>query len=109
MPQWVRTWLQRHQHPLSQVLHAVGIPLLPWAAVLIVVQLADGAWSLWWRPVALVAVSYLLQWVGHCVEGNTMGELILIKKALGKPYVAISPRYADRVRANEVASRGTDG
>lgn len=68
--------------------------MLPLTAALIVMQLLDGAWSLWWRPVGLFVVSYALQWVGHLIEGNDMGELILIKKQLGKPYVAVAPRYA---------------
>lgn len=96
MPRWLSNWLERHQHPLSQVLHAVAIPMLPAAGVLAVVQLTEGAWSLWWRPVALLVVSYVLQWIGHRVEGNDMGEVILIKRALGKPYVAVSPRYRPR-------------
>ncbi len=63
------------------------------AGYLVFVQLQDAAWSLWWRPVGLVVLSYVLQWVGHRVEGNDMGELILAKKWVGKPYIAISPRY----------------
>lgn len=93
LPDWLKSWLSRHQHPASQVLHAVGIPMLVVAGILIIVQLVDGAWSLWWRPVLLIVVSYFLQWIGHRVEGNHMGEGILIRKLLGLPYVAISPRY----------------
>ena len=36
------------------------------------------------------------RWVGHRIEGNTMGELILIFKWLGRPYVGISPKYQER-------------
>ena len=93
MPAWLNTWLARHQHPISRCLHAVAIPMLVVSGVLIVVQLVQGAWSLWWRPVSLIVVSYVLQWVGHRIEGNDMGEVILIKRALGRPYVAVSPRY----------------
>ena len=93
MPAWMSHWLERHRHPASLVLHAVGVPLLPLAGILVVVQLAQGAWGLWWRPVVLVAVSYLLQWIGHRIEGNDMGEVILIRRWLGRPYVAIAPRY----------------
>jgi len=95
---WVHRWLVRHQHPASLLLHAIAIPMLPWAGYLAVVQLWDAAWSLWWRPVGLVVLSYALQWVGHRVEGNDMGELILAKKWIGKPYVAISPRYDQTTR-----------
>jgi hypothetical protein len=34
-----------------------------------------------------------MQWIGHHVEGNDMGELILFKKCLGLPYQEVSPRY----------------
>lgn len=82
-------WRERHMHPVSFALHAVAIPMLVVAGVLVVLQLAEGAWALWWRPAVLVVASYLLQWIGHTVEGNDMGEVILIKKLLGRPYVAV--------------------
>ena len=66
--------------------------MLVLAAVLGAVQLANGAWSLWWRPVGLLIISYALQWIGHRIEGNDMGELILIKKMLGRPYVTVAPK-----------------
>ncbi|MHC5108814.1 MAG: Mpo1-like protein [Planctomycetota bacterium] len=91
----IANWKERHQHPASFVLHMIGIPMIPLAGVVAVIQLVDGAWSLWWRPVLLLVVSYVLQWIGHVIEGNDMGEVILIKKMLGKPFVAISPRYTD--------------
>lgn len=93
-PAWLENWLARHQNPVSFWLHMVGIPLTIAAIPLAVVQLARDEWSLWWRPAALFVGGYFLQWVGHLIEGNDMGELILIKKKLGKPYLAISPRYA---------------
>lgn len=86
-------WLERHQHPASQVLHAIGIPMLVAIPIVIVVQLRHHRWDLWWTPLALFVGSYLLQWIGHAIEGNDMGELILIKKLRGRPYVAVSPRY----------------
>ena len=100
-PAWLRNWLERHQHPVSFWLHMVGIPLAVAGAVLGVVQLIQAlddtaAWALWWRPVALIVTGYLLQGIGHRIEGNDVGELIPIKKALGLPYVAVSPRFARR-------------
>ncbi len=93
MPRWLSNWLSRHQNPASFWLHLLGIPLTIAAVVLALVQLADSRWDLWWRPVLLLIVGYLLQWIGHAIEGNDMGEIILFKKLLGRPYVAISPRY----------------
>jgi len=89
---WVHRWLVRHQHPASLLLHAIAIPMLPLAGYLVIVQLQDAAWSLWWRPVGLVVLSYALQWFGHRVEGNDMGEMVLLKKLLGRPYVSVAPR-----------------
>ena len=80
-------------------MHALAIPLLPIAGVLAVIQLIDGAWALWWRPAGLLIVSYAFQWAGHRIEGNDMGEVILLKKLLGRPFVDIAPRYRSTVQA----------
>ena len=96
MPHWMHSWLARHRHPASLVLHAIGIPLTLGFVALVVVQLAQDRWDLWWRPAALLVGGYLLQWIGHRIEGNDMGEVILVKRWLGRPYVAVSPRFADR-------------
>jgi hypothetical protein len=71
----------------------VGIPLTIAAVIVALIQLRQDRWDLWWRPVVLLVVGYLLQWIGHRLEGNDMGEVILVKKILGRPYVAVSPRY----------------
>lgn len=72
----------------------LGLGLAAW-------QLAAWRWDLWWRPAALIGVSYLLQWIGHAVEGNDMGELIVIKKLMGRPYVAVAPpRGAEKLSDN---------
>jgi hypothetical protein len=100
LPGWLSNWLLRHQHPASFWLHMLGIPLTIAAIPLALVQLAESRWDLWWRPVVLLVVGYLLQWLGHKIEGNDMGEIILLKKILGRPYIAVSPRYQARARDN---------
>ena len=100
---WLHNWLERHQHPVSRVLHAIGIPLTVLAIPVALVQLRDDRWDLWWRPVVLLAAGYVLQWIGHRIEGNDMGEYILLKKLLGRPYVAVSPRYQKPNRPDEPA------
>ncbi len=95
-PRWLANWLERHQHPVSFWLHVLGIPMTIVAIPLALVQLSRDQWDLWWRPAALFLGGYFLQWVGHLVEGNDMGEWILVKKLMGRPYTAVSPRYRDR-------------
>ena len=93
MRSWISNYLQRHQHPACLALHIVGVPLTVAAVVLAVWQLEQWRWDLWYRPMLLLAVGYLLQWIGHRIEGNDLGEVVLIKKLLGRPYKAISPRH----------------
>lgn len=93
MPAWLANWFERHQHPVSLALHLIGIPMTIAFIPLAIVQLIDNRWDLWWRPAALFFGGYALQWIGHVIEGNDMGEVILVKKWLGKPFVAVAPRY----------------
>lgn len=89
-----RSWRERHQHPVNLVLHVVGIPLTIAAVVLAGWQLAEWRWDLWYRPVVVLAAGYGLQWLGHRIEGNDMGEVIVVRRWRGRPYVAVAPRYA---------------
>ncbi|MBK9118066.1 MAG: DUF962 domain-containing protein [Phycisphaerales bacterium] len=95
-PYWLENWFERHQHPVSRGLHYVGIPLTIAALLVAVWLVATWRGDLWWVPVALLFAGYFLQWWGHVLEGNELGEVVLVKKWLGKPYVAVSPRYAQR-------------
>lgn len=78
-----RNWLVRHRHPANYWIHLVGIPLALAGVVLLFV-------TDWYWGVGALALGYLLQWVGHRVEGNDVGELIPLKKLLGLPYVAVA-------------------
>ena len=80
-----RNWLDRHRHPFNYWIHLVGIPL----AVAGVVLLFAADWRV---GVAAVAAGYVLQWAGHRVEGNDVGELIPVKRLLGLPVVAVAPQ-----------------
>ena len=45
----------------------------------------------WYCGVGAIVLGYFLQWVGHRVEGNDVGEFIPVKRMLGLPVVAIAP------------------
>lgn len=92
-PGWLRNWQERHRSGVSRGLHALGIPLTLAAVGLAAYQLHLWRWDLWWRPVVLLVLGYGLQYMGHVYEGNDMGEVILVKRLLGRPYRAVSPRY----------------
>lgn len=78
-------WLERHQHPFNYAIHLIGIPTVLVGIVLLFVLP-------WYWGVGLFVLGYLFQFLGHRVEGNDVGELIPIKRALGLPVVAVVPR-----------------
>jgi hypothetical protein len=51
-------------------------------------------WEQWYWPAAAFVAGYILQWLGHCVEGNDLGEWAGIKRLLGLPYVSIAPQWS---------------
>jgi len=79
------SWRKRHQHPFSFGIHLLGIPMTLLALGLL-------AFVPWPWCVGLFVLGYLFQYIGHKVEGNDMGELIPLKRALGLPVIAIVPR-----------------
>ena len=52
-------------------------------------------WDQWYWGVGGFVLGYVLQYLGHCVEGNDLGEWAAIKRLLGRPYVGIAPQYRD--------------
>ena len=81
-----KNYLERHQHPANQFLHLVGLPITFGLPVYFFLQ---HQWQ--WALGAFIA-GYALQFLGHAIEGNDAGETIVVKKLLGRPYVAVVPR-----------------
>src|SRR4051794_1024777 len=72
----LRNWRERHRHPFNFGIHFIGIPLTIIGVGLLFV--AD-----WYWGVGAFILGYLLQFIGHCVEGNDLGEWAGIKRLLG--------------------------
>jgi hypothetical protein len=81
----LRNWRERHQHPFNFAIHLLGIPLA-----------VSGLFLLffvpWYWGVSAFVLGYALQYAGHAVEGNDLGEWAAIKRMLGLPYVGIAPK-----------------
>ena len=86
MKQMLVNYLARHQHPANLWLHIIGLPVTFVVPVILLVMHQG-----WWALGSFVA-GYALQFLGHAIEGNDAGETIVIKKLLGKPYLAVIPR-----------------
>jgi len=68
MSDWIRQYAESHQHPLNRRLHTLGIPMI---VVALVLALAAWLWpGLGWLAAALFVTGWLLQFVGHAVEGK---------------------------------------
>jgi hypothetical protein len=85
----VKNYIERHQNRANQLFHLVGVPVTfvaPW----ILLSKTENDWRWFW---ACFVFGYILQFIGHAIEGNDAGEVCLIKKLLGKPYQEFRPGY----------------
>jgi len=88
-------WLVRHRHPFNFGIHLIGIPMAVTGLVLFVAWLVGSDVDWYWGVGAFV-VGYVLQYIGHRIEGNDVGEWAGIKRLLGWPYVGVSPRWQSK-------------
>ena len=86
MPEsFIDTYKAKHRHPLNRLTHSIGIPLIILSLPLFFFE--------WRRALALFVVGWVLQFVGHAIEGNSpaffrnpvyllIGPLWLVRRAL---------------------------
>ena len=83
---FIESYKAKHQHPLNRLTHSIGIPL-------IVISLPLFLWN-WRWALALFVVGWVLQFIGHAIEGNQpaffrnpvyliVGPVWLVRRALG--------------------------
>ena len=66
--EWVEEYSQSHQHPINNLTHKIGIPLIALSLPLFLVALfVEGFWIV---PLAMFVVGWILQFVGHYFEGK---------------------------------------
>ena len=68
MSDWIRQYGESHQHPVNRWCHTLGIPMI---VVSLAVAAAAVVWpALWWPAAALFVAGWVLQFIGHAVEGK---------------------------------------
>ncbi|MBI1311892.1 DUF962 domain-containing protein [bacterium] len=87
LSRFVKNYIERHQVLSNQLLHLLGVPLTFVVSIVLLTKDEPG-----WAAGAFVG-GYVLQFIGHAIEGNDAGEVILIKKLLRKPYREFRPGY----------------
>lgn len=83
----VQQWLERHRRPTSFVLHMIGIPPTLLGVLFVPIYLVLLSLPIFLLALALFIGGYLLQFLGHLIEGTDPGEIIYFKRKLGLPYV----------------------
>jgi len=65
---WIGSYAESHQHPLNRLTHTIGIPmiLLSLALGLLSILIA----GLWPWALGLFVLGWLLQFIGHAIEGK---------------------------------------
>jgi uncharacterized membrane protein YGL010W len=66
--EWIAQYARSHQNPVNRICHTFGIPLI--VLSLPVFLLAIWIDGLWIAALALFVGGWLLQFVGHAVEGK---------------------------------------
>lgn len=69
---FIKDYCERHKHPVNAMLHICGVPM----AFVGFYWLVVGKTFL---GLLLLFFGYLLQYIGHKVQGNEVGEVTLIK------------------------------
>ena len=66
--EWIARYGRSHEHPFNRLCHTIGIPLIAFSIPLGVV--AFGVPGLWRPALALFAVGWGFQFLGHAFEGK---------------------------------------
>ena len=69
MSEWIAQYSESHQHPVNRLLHTLGIPMIA-ASLLVAIVGFLAVPSLVMVAAALFAIGWILQFVGHALEGK---------------------------------------
>jgi hypothetical protein len=92
----VQDWLARHRGRTSFVLHMIGIPPTILGVLLIPIYVPLLSARLFLFALTLFAGGYVIQFVGHALEGSVPGEVIYFQRRLGWGSAAPAPPRESR-------------
>lgn len=87
MKAFIIDYIARHKHPANALLHIIGVPVAFWGIFELIAGLftpgSITSTTFLFGVFAIVA-GYFLQWLGHRLQGNEVGEVTLIKHIYAK-------------------------
>jgi uncharacterized membrane protein YGL010W len=78
MPKPLQNWMSRHQNPANFWIHMLGIPASFVAAPILLI------FQEWLLAGVFFVAGYVLQFIGHKIEGNRSGEEMLVRRLLNR-------------------------
>jgi len=66
--EWIVQYGGSHRHPLNRLCHTVGIPLIALSLPLFLV--VPFVHAIWGVPAAMFLTGWILQFIGHAIEGK---------------------------------------
>ena len=68
MAEWIARYETSHQNPFNRLCHTIGIPMIAGSLPLFAVLIFHP--SFWPIPTTLFVAGWILQFIGHAVEGK---------------------------------------
>ena len=93
----VADWLDRHRDPRSFVLHIIGIPPTILGVLMIPIYAFLVSLPLFALAFCLFAGGYLVQFLGHALDGSDPGEVMFLKRTLAAWAAVPAARKSRRV------------
>jgi uncharacterized membrane protein YGL010W len=66
--EWISEYSKSHQHPVNQITHKIGIPMIALSLPLFLPALFIRRF--WIVPTALFVIGWIFQFIGHAFEGK---------------------------------------
>lgn len=86
----VLDWLERHQHRGNFLLHMIGIPVSIVGMLLLPIALPTLSLLTLNVALGLFVLGYLLQFLGHALDGSPPGEVVFLRRRFGRSRVMLA-------------------
>jgi hypothetical protein len=96
----IDNWMERHRNPTSFVLHMIGIPPTILGVLLIPVYVLLVSIPIFLLALGMFVGGYLIQFVGHAVDGTEPGEIAFLRRKFGWSYAGIAPAATPAAGSN---------
>jgi len=98
----VLNWVERHQDPKSFVLHLFGIPGTILGVLLMPIYVLLMSFTLFLVALAMFVGGFLLQFLGHALDGTEPGEIKALRRWWARRRAARAGRPAILVTQAEI-------